>query len=160
MTVELDNPQARVGARVLILSQPATVRYVGPVAGQQGVWVGVEYDDPERGKHDGVTGGQRYFTTQGGATSGSFVRIEKVTFGVSVLDALRARYTNQKGELGDVKDDQLYVRTASKRRVQIQVVGTEQIQALQSETHRLVSARLVGAAVSYVVSFQTLTLAT
>jgi len=39
----------------------ATVRYLGSVVNQKGWWVGVEWDDPARGKHDGAHGGVRYF---------------------------------------------------------------------------------------------------
>ncbi|MBE3047814.1 hypothetical protein IMZ48_35950 [Candidatus Bathyarchaeota archaeon] len=38
-----------------------TVRYVGEVAGTSGVWLGVEWDDPTRGKHDGSHKGVKYF---------------------------------------------------------------------------------------------------
>ncbi len=38
-----------------------TVRYVGEVAGTSGVWLGVEWDDASRGKHDGTHKGVRYF---------------------------------------------------------------------------------------------------
>ncbi len=51
----------RVGARLQIGRDRATVRYVGPVDGQVGQWVGLEWDDPARGKHDGSTGGKQYF---------------------------------------------------------------------------------------------------
>ena len=30
----------------------ATIRYVGSVDGQEGCWVGLEWDDISRGKHD------------------------------------------------------------------------------------------------------------
>ena len=39
-----------------------TVRYVGEVAGTSGSWIGVEWDDSARGKHDGSHKGHRYFT--------------------------------------------------------------------------------------------------
>ena len=39
-----------------------TVRYVGEVAGTSGQWLGVEWDDPTRGKHSGEHKGVRYFT--------------------------------------------------------------------------------------------------
>lgn len=39
-----------------------TVRFVGQVDGTAGVWLGVEWDDPERGKHDGTKDGNRYFS--------------------------------------------------------------------------------------------------
>ena len=43
---------------------PCTVRYIGPVAGTQGDWLGVEWDYPSRGKHDGEHKGVRYFTSE------------------------------------------------------------------------------------------------
>lgn len=39
-----------------------TLRYAGEVAGTSGLWLGVEWDDPSRGKHDGTHKGTRYFT--------------------------------------------------------------------------------------------------
>jgi hypothetical protein len=38
------------------------VRYIGEVAGTTGSWLGVEWDDPSRGKHDGQHKGVRYFS--------------------------------------------------------------------------------------------------
>jgi hypothetical protein len=100
------------GDRVLVLGDKATVRYVGSVAGQEGMWIGLEWDNASRGKHDGSTGGTRYFQTRSPA-AGSFVRQEKVNFGCSVGEALEARYSNQRGELGDVGDSELYVHTGA-----------------------------------------------
>lgn len=141
-----------VGCRVQILKDRATVKYIGPVKSQEGVWVGVEWDDASRGKHDGSTGGVQYFTTTKGPTAGSFVRVEKVNFGVDVAEALKARYNNQRGEMDEVSHDEMYVHTVRQRKVQIQVVGVEKIQKQQSQTHLLTSARLVGANISHVVS--------
>lgn len=79
-----------VGARVQVGSDKATVRYIGAfssllvfyrlllllflcfdlnlisgqVDGVRGDWVGVEWDDPSRGKHDGTVKDRRYFTTK------------------------------------------------------------------------------------------------
>jgi dynactin complex subunit len=55
----------QVGARVAVGADRGTVRYVGAVAGgAAGVYVGVVWDRPGRGKHDGQPepGGPRYFT--------------------------------------------------------------------------------------------------
>ncbi|KAG2487033.1 hypothetical protein HYH03_014279 [Edaphochlamys debaryana] len=139
-----------VGCRVRILKDYATVRYVGPVNGQEGTWVGVEWDDPTRGKHDGSTGGTRYFDCVSKLpTAGSFVRIERVSFGAFLLDALKARYFNETAEHGEnVAEDELYVHTSRKRRVMVQMVGEEKISARQRQIDALASARLVGMDVS------------
>lgn len=49
------------GRRLSFHRAQCTVRYVGPVKGTQGDWLGVEWDDPSRGKHDGSHSGVRYF---------------------------------------------------------------------------------------------------
>ena len=50
-----------LGQRLSFSSQLCTVRYVGIVARTKGEWLGVEWDDPRRGKHDGEHEGVRYF---------------------------------------------------------------------------------------------------
>jgi dynactin complex subunit len=50
------------GSRIYLLSGYfGTVKYFGPVDGTTGLWLGVEWDDPARGKHDGIKDGKRYF---------------------------------------------------------------------------------------------------
>ncbi|CAF90063.1 unnamed protein product, partial [Tetraodon nigroviridis] len=65
-------PAAAVGRRVSCDGERATVRYVGPVPPTAGVWLGLEWDDPRRGKHDGSHDGVQYFRCRyGGAGTGS-----------------------------------------------------------------------------------------
>ena len=51
-----------VGQRLQVGNERATVRYIGPVDGQSGEWAGLEWDNADRGKHDGTVGGRSYFT--------------------------------------------------------------------------------------------------
>ncbi|KAH6606406.1 tubulin-specific chaperone e [Trichoderma cornu-damae] len=51
-----------IGQRISYDGAPCTVRYVGGIAGTTGSWLGVEWDDAARGKHDGSHKGTRYFT--------------------------------------------------------------------------------------------------
>lgn len=52
-----------INQRVVLNGSKGVVRYLGPVEGTAGQWVGVDWDDPTRGKHDGKTrDGRRYFT--------------------------------------------------------------------------------------------------
>ena len=50
-----------IGKRLSYNGQLCTVRYHGEVQGTQGDWLGVEWDDPTRGKHSGQNGGIKYF---------------------------------------------------------------------------------------------------
>lgn len=150
----IDAPM-KVDDRVVVAKQQATVRYVGPVDGQEGIWVGVEWDDSSRGKHDGATGGRRYFCCCSKApTAGSFVRINKVSAGHILVDALVLRYTNQlaEGQSSTADSQHAYVSTANNKKLWVELVGQEQVTARQSKLELLTSARLVGANVSSVVS--------
>jgi len=90
-----DEPPALApGARVLVASaqglDAATVRYVGPVAGTEGLWAGVQFDAAGRGKHDGSHAGVAYFAAP--PSSAAFVRLHKLRTGCSLLQALRVKY--------------------------------------------------------------------
>ncbi|KAL4881993.1 hypothetical protein BJY04DRAFT_187811 [Aspergillus karnatakaensis] len=74
-----------------------TIRYVGSVEGTSGEWLGVEWDDPTRGKHSGEHKGMRYFTClRQHPTAGSFVRPSRPADSqLSFLDALRLKYASE-----------------------------------------------------------------
>lgn len=50
-----------IGQRLSYDTALCTVRYIGEVEGTTGLWLGVEWDDQARGKHDGSHKGVRYF---------------------------------------------------------------------------------------------------
>lgn len=52
--------------------------------------VGIEYDEPGNGKHDGSYQGEQLFKCEHGM--GSFVKVEKVEVGISIQQALAAKY--------------------------------------------------------------------
>uniref|UniRef100_UPI0037E999F5 tubulin-specific chaperone E n=1 Tax=Semicossyphus pulcher TaxID=241346 RepID=UPI0037E999F5 len=84
-------PEDAVGRRVSCEGERATVQYVGLVPPTAGLWLGVEWDNPERGKHDGSHEGVQYFTCRH-PKGGSFVRPGKVSFGVDYLSAVEQQY--------------------------------------------------------------------
>eukprot|EP00878_Enallax_costatus_P024011 GHUV01025598.1.p1 GENE.GHUV01025598.1~~GHUV01025598.1.p1 ORF type:complete len:427 (+),score=132.20 GHUV01025598.1:268-1548(+) len=140
-----------VGERLLIAKERATARYVGAVEGHDGTWVGVEWDDASRGKHDGSVGGKRYFTCQSAApTAASFIRINKVSQGTSLVGALVLRYTNQLAEGQAAGDGQVYIHAGGKSKINFRLVGEDQVTQHQSRIDLLTSGRLVGANVSHV----------
>jgi len=53
--------QPALGDRVMFHGAVGTVLYKGPVAGTSGEWLGIDWDEGERGKHDGSKDGTRYF---------------------------------------------------------------------------------------------------
>jgi tubulin-specific chaperone E len=60
MASRWENPS--VGTRMNLYGNLGTIGFVGEVENTTDIWLGVEWDDPRRGKHDGVKNGKRYFT--------------------------------------------------------------------------------------------------
>ncbi|XP_054460058.1 tubulin-specific chaperone E [Anoplopoma fimbria] len=101
MGVDQEEPEEKelsAGRRVSCDGERATVRYVGPVPPTAGLWLGVEWDNPERGKHNGTHGGVQYFTCRH-PKGGSFVRPAKVSLGVDYLTAVQQLYRIDKEEV-------------------------------------------------------------
>ncbi|GMI23545.1 hypothetical protein TeGR_g12704, partial [Tetraparma gracilis] len=79
-----------------------TVRYVGPVASakkQSDEYLGVEWDDDSRGKHDGsvisraTNGLVRHFKCESPSPSAaSFMKASKLQYGVALVSTLGERY--------------------------------------------------------------------
>ncbi|KAI3761099.1 hypothetical protein L1987_51507 [Smallanthus sonchifolius] len=114
-----------------------TVKYVGQVEGYSGIWIGVEWDNCD-GKHDGSVNGVRYFNAQF-PKSASFARPHNLSTGVSLLQALNIRYrtSSTKEEL-----DEMYVLSASHKRVNVQLVGTDKIEDILGRFEELPGASL------------------
>lgn len=53
-----------VGERLAFKGERCTVRYVGGIGNKRGDWLGVEWDDPRKGKHDGSYEGVKYFQSE------------------------------------------------------------------------------------------------
>ncbi|KAK0398533.1 hypothetical protein QR680_002637 [Steinernema hermaphroditum] len=56
--------EVNIGDFVKLDKAVGEVRYVGPVEGYQGEWIGVDWFNGSRGKHDGTVKGKKYFNTR------------------------------------------------------------------------------------------------
>ncbi|XP_023692060.1 tubulin-specific chaperone E [Paramormyrops kingsleyae] len=108
--------------RVTCDGERGTVRYVGAVPPTTGVWLGVEWDNPERGKHDGRHEGVQYFTCRH-PTGGSFIRPQKASFGVTYLVAMRQRY---EVDLDAITGEQLKISTRTVEMIGFEAVSEKQ----------------------------------
>ncbi|KAJ5637924.1 Leucine-rich repeattypical subtype [Penicillium lividum] len=86
-----------VGQRRSFDGQLCTIHYVGGVQGTTGDWLGVEWDDPTRGKHAGEHKGVRYFKCKSNhPTAGSFVRPSRPSEPPrSFLEAVHEKYASE-----------------------------------------------------------------
>ncbi|KAF6845281.1 Tubulin-specific chaperone E [Colletotrichum musicola] len=86
-----------LGQRLSYDGALCTVRYIGSVAGTSGTWLGVEWDDAGRGKHDGQHKDVRYFTCLSKSpTAASFVRPTRpADVAQSFVAALNGKYASE-----------------------------------------------------------------
>ncbi|KAI0345299.1 outer arm dynein light chain 1 [Trametopsis cervina] len=135
MTQPLSLPE--VGMRLAHSGFIGTVKFVGPVDGTQGIWLGVEWDDPKRGKHSGEKDGRTYFSSTI-PNAGSFIRPSaSISYGISFLEALVAKYTDvPHGETVET-----VLLGSSNGAIEVEAVGLNKIRANLSrlETLREVS---------------------
>ncbi|CAK92473.1 unnamed protein product (macronuclear) [Paramecium tetraurelia] len=81
--------------RIVYQGEKATVKYEGPLVHENKgdeIWLGVEWDQADRGRHNGTVQGYTYFKTTDGANSGSLLKKEKVSFGNKLWEALFLKY--------------------------------------------------------------------
>ncbi|KAK8042102.1 hypothetical protein PG993_006625 [Apiospora rasikravindrae] len=129
--------KAKVGDRLSYDGAVCTVRYIGEVAGTTGNWIGVEWDDASRGKHDGSHKGQRYFTCKSKSpTAASFVRPTRTAEPPrSFVAALKEKYT------AEIATGGIEIRFSGKL---AEEVGFEKIRRKQADLAQLKHAILDG----------------
>ncbi|KAF4983487.1 hypothetical protein FZEAL_1110 [Fusarium zealandicum] len=93
----VEDERGRVGQRISYDGALCTVRFIGEVAGTTGTWLGVEWDDSARGKHNGSHKGVRYFTCKSkSSTAASFVRPSRPCDPPRhFLDAVKHKYASE-----------------------------------------------------------------
>uniref|UniRef100_A0A8C9AU15 Tubulin-specific chaperone E n=1 Tax=Prolemur simus TaxID=1328070 RepID=A0A8C9AU15_PROSS len=116
-----------IGRRVEVNGEYATVRFSGIVPPVAGCWLGVEWDNPERGKHDGSHEGTVYFKCRH-PTGGSFIRPNKVNFGIDFLTAVKNRYVLEDGPEEDGKEQVVIIGSRP-----VETIGFDSVVKQQSE---------------------------
>ncbi|KAJ8974188.1 hypothetical protein NQ317_004867 [Molorchus minor] len=137
MVAESAIPEHHVGSRIECCGHFGTIKYIGPVEGHPGVWLGIDWDDIDRGKHNGTVNGVHYFSTRC-PKSGSFLRREKVNFGQSLAVAIRFRYGEREDELtAKIKEQQLLKFQQSINAPFLELVGFDKVADRQSNFNSL-----------------------
>uniref|UniRef100_A0A2C9LD34 Tubulin-specific chaperone E n=1 Tax=Biomphalaria glabrata TaxID=6526 RepID=A0A2C9LD34_BIOGL len=131
-----DGSILQLGDRVECDSHRACIRFIGEVPPTKGLWLGVEWDDPTRGKHNGSHEGVVYFHTSH-PTSGSFVRPKKVKGGVTIVHALQERYGLKKDEYAGIQKEELFVLDQNFKKTNVEMVGAKKVNLQQSQFNKL-----------------------
>uniref|UniRef100_X1Z9S7 Tubulin-specific chaperone E n=1 Tax=Capitella teleta TaxID=283909 RepID=X1Z9S7_CAPTE len=136
-----------VGSRINHNGHHGTVKYIGEVPPTQGIWLGVEWDDTSRGKHDGSSkDGTRYFTTIS-PTSGSFIRQKVISKGKEFMQEVQQKYGVVDDERGGIVEDEMFVVGKGKQTT-VEVVGAHKVNLQQSHFDTLLEVSLRGTLLS------------
>ncbi|CAG8483594.1 9173_t:CDS:10 [Acaulospora colombiana] len=129
-------PRDLLNKRIQIEDQLATVRYVGPVP-PRGEWIGIEWDNVSRGKHDGVHDQIRYFTYR-------LVSSYPIDTGRSFTSAIIERYIEDpdykpidEKEMYDAQKDLDTLYWAGNTKIEVEALGWEKIRRKQRHLDRL-----------------------
>ncbi len=120
--------------RVELNDYCGTIKYIGSLKHKKEpeaeLWLGIEWDDERRGKHNGTIENFKYFETKDQKNSGSLIKISKVNFGLNLEEALNFKYNfeNQKNEMyafmSNFVESEAYIQ-AKRKRIEIEFVGKD-----------------------------------
>ena len=107
-----------VGQRVQVdhsRGPKATIRYIGPLHTHPSTlpFIGLQYDPPTLGKHDGTHAGHTYFHAP--PHTGVFVRHERLLPAVVFHEALRRKYEEPAEGVGGVEEEKLSLTAVRER---------------------------------------------
>lgn len=93
-------PPLHINERIQHFGQRGTIRYVGTLDGRgDQTWLGIEWDEVGRGRHDGTVDGRQYFTTRKEG-AGTFLKVEKLERrGVYLMQGVWRRYVEEAGDM-------------------------------------------------------------
>ncbi|KAF8651434.1 hypothetical protein AX16_004735 [Volvariella volvacea WC 439] len=131
--------QLPLGTRINHNGFLGTVRYIGPVDNTSGIWAGVEWDDPTRGKHDGIKDNKRYFHCRV-PHAGSFIRPPaNLAHSRSFVEALESKYIEQPRAS---EAPEIVVLGSSAGAIEVEAVRLDKVRQRLAKLERLREASL------------------
>jgi len=154
----------KIGTRILLLGHIGTVKFCGSVHGTTGAWLGVEWDDPQRGKHDGAKDGVQYFTctwvgcgpvvdlshfsrSRRVPGAGSFVRqTPSIKYGTTFRRALLSKYVE---DLHGSQGHEFVILGSSNGAIEVEAVNLDKVRNKLSRVEKLREVSLDGENVAF-----------
>ena len=146
---KIEEGENYIGKKIELNEQTAIIKYIGPLmhkkdVNKNDIWIGVEWDDKTRGKHNGTVEGYEYFKTNNNLNSGSLIRLNKINFGQTFIEALNYKYNfygSQGNDFNKFVDQGLemdnFIQT-NKKIINIELVGKEKAVKEFSEFKRMI----------------------
>jgi tubulin-specific chaperone E len=139
------------GTRICFKDSYGTVRWAGHIQNKEGRWIGIEWDDHEKGKHSGCFEGIQYFQTRF-PNCGSFIKeqvfMTDLNPGCSIEYAIFHKYA----DWNEMDLSETYVSTVKNQKKIIELVGTEKIMKKQEKVENLKEIALQGCFVISITS--------
>jgi hypothetical protein len=136
-----ENHSEYIHRKIELNGYVGVVKYCGKLKHKEDndIWLGIEWEDVTRGKHNGTVEGVEYFSCSH-TTAGSLIKISKVNFGISFEEALEFKYNFIKTEgqnelmsfLNKANENESYIQ-AGRKKIEIEFVGKEK--ALEKFSH-------------------------
>lgn len=137
-----------VGRRVEYQNEIGTIKYSGPLKhnvkdqdpGQ--IWLGIQWDNHTRGKHNGTVEGVQYFICNDGKNSGTLLKYQKANLGINIFDGIHTRYFYKTSGTADSSqentpvnkekptveyDEEAYFETSKKFKKKVEFIGFDRI---------------------------------
>ncbi|TID21850.1 tubulin-specific chaperone-like protein E [Venturia nashicola] len=152
----MDPSRPGLGQRVSYGNDICTIRYIGAIKGK-GEWLGVEWDNASRGKHDGHVDGERYFTcVSREPTAASFIRPNRQPdVRRSFIEALRYKYASDHTDIvfqnGRPSDKAIQISGK-----EVEEVGFDKIRKQQAGLEQLKIVLLDGLCIDQQIASETL----
>ncbi|CAG9323309.1 unnamed protein product [Blepharisma stoltei] len=124
------------GERISFKQSLASVRWIGSLPNKEDTWVGLEWDEESKGKHSGELDGVKYFTTRH-PMCGSFMKLPVLLEGLDQTQCISTAIIDKYADRTEQDFSECYVPTVKNQRKNIELVGTEKIQARQEKIDRL-----------------------
>ena len=146
---KIEEGENYIGKKIELNEQTAIIKYIGPLmhkkdVNKNDIWIGVEWDDKTRGKHNGTVEGYEYFKTNNNLNSGYLIRLNKINFGQTFIEALNYKYNfygSQGNDFNKFVDQGLemdnFIQT-NKKIINIELVGKEKAVKEFSEFKRMI----------------------
>ena len=119
-----------MNTRIEVQDYIATIKFYGKLLHKEDkdIWIGVEWDEESRGKHNGTVENVVYFKCND--NSGSLLKFSKVNYGISFLNAVSFKYkffeqnSDECKFLSEALEKNMFIE-AKKKVIKIEFIGKE-----------------------------------
>lgn len=123
-----------IDRKIEIKNNIGSIRYIGPLLHKEDsdIWIGIEWDDTSRGKHNGSVDNIQYFTCKGNLNSGSLIKLNKVNIGISLVESAKFKYafyeySDETNKFVDSTNESNSFIKLKRKKINIELIGKDKV---------------------------------